>query len=104
MPEPERREFKNGDWTCLEFYTKTMLAEMDPETILKYLTKTFDGETEEYECSVDSIKEGVSKSRLKHDTKILLTNDYVSQLQVTFIRLVGSRAYAHSRLPFPFKL
>lgn len=104
MPELESREFIKGDWTCLEFYTKSMFEDMHSETILKYLTKTFDGETKGYECSIDSIKEGVSKSRLKHDTKTLLTDDYISQLQVAFIRLIGSRAYTHSRLPFPFKL
>lgn len=101
MPELESRKFINGDWTCLEFYTKTMLLEMDSETILKYLTKTFDGD---YKCSTDNIKEGVSKSRLKHDTKTLHSNDYISQLQVRFIRLVGSRSYTHSRLTFPYKL
>ena len=34
----------------------------------------------------------------------LAAGDFKSQLQVAFIRLIGSRAYTHSRLPFQFKL
>jgi len=38
------------------------------------------------------------------DTKTVFSDEYISKLQVRFVRLVGRKLYTHSVLPFPFKL
>jgi len=97
----DSRPFQSGNWTPVEFYTEQMMRDRYGELISDYLTKTLDGE---YEMEEEHIKEGVAKSQLGHDTKTMFSDDYITKLQVRFIRLVGKRIYTHSRLPFPFKL
>jgi hypothetical protein len=99
--ELESREFLSGNWTPVEFYTTNMWTERYEEKVTKYLVKTLTGE---YELEEHHIKEGIGKCQLGHDTKTLLSDDYITQLQVRFVRLIGKRAYTHSRLPFPSKL
>ena len=36
--------------------------------------------------------------------EILFDDDYITKLQVRFIRIIGKRLFSHSRLPFPHKL
>lgn len=101
MPELEQREFLSGNWTPIEFYTKTMIEDRYEEFIADYLIKTAEGE-----LAVDTqiIKEGVRKCQLKHDTKTLSDlKDYINKLHVLFVRLAG-RVYTHSRFPFPWSL
>ncbi len=97
----ESREFKSGNWTPVEFYTKKMINDRYEEHVTNYLLKTLDGE---YELEEKDIKEGVAKCQLGHDTKTVFSNAYISKLQVRFVRRVGKRLYTHSVLPFPFKL
>ena len=97
----ESREFKSGNWTPIEFYSKKMMKDRYEELIVDYLVKTLDGE---YALDEKYVKEGVAKCQLGHDTKAIFDDNYVTRLQVRFIRLVGKRLYTHSRLPFPFKL
>jgi hypothetical protein len=97
----ESREFKSGDWTPIEFYDEKMLRDRYEDLIVNYLTKTLGGK---YELEAKYIKEGVAKCQLSHDTKTVLSDDYISKLQVRFVRLVGRKLYTHSVLPFPFKL
>jgi len=101
LPEIEQREFKSGSWTPVEFYTKTMMMDRYEEVISNYLTKTIDGE---YELDEDSIKEGVVKCQLGHDTKSLHAESYINKLHVAFVRKAGRKVYTHSRFPFPWKL
>jgi len=101
LPELDKRDFKSGSWTPLEFYTKTMMEDRYEEQITKYLIKSMDGE---FELDSRVIQEGVCKCQLGHDTKSLHDESYVNSLHLAFIRLVGSRVYTHSRLPFPWKL
>ncbi len=97
----ESREFKSGDWTPIEFYDEKMLRERYEDLIVNYLTKTLDGK---YELEEKDVKEGVAKCQLGHDTKTVFSDEYISRLQVRFVRLIGKRLYTHSVLPFPFKL
>ena len=97
----ESREFISGNWTPVEFYTEQMISDRYNEQILNYLLKTLDGK---YEIEEKDIKEGVAKCQLKHDTKTIFSDDYISKLQVRFVRFVGRKLYTHSVLPFPFKL
>ena len=101
LPEIEQREFTSGNWTPIEFYTKTMMMNRYEEDISNYLTKTLDGE---FELDENSIKEGVVKCQLGHDTKSLHSESYINKLHVAFVRKVGRKAYTHSRFPFPWKL
>ena len=101
LPEIEQREFKSGSWTPVEFYTKTMMTDRYEEDITNYLTKTIDGE---FELDENSIKEGVVKCQLGHDTKSLHAENYINKLHVAFVRKAGRKAYTHSRFPFPWKL
>jgi len=101
MPELEQREFRKGDWTPIEFYTKSMIEDRYSEQIADYLIKTAEGELA---LDSDIVKEGVRKCQLSHDTKSLLDMDnYINKLHVLFVRLVG-RVYTHSRFPFPWSL
>ena len=97
----ESREFISGNWTPIEFYTEQMIYDRYKEQIANYLTKTLSGE---YELKNKYVKEGVAKCQLAHDTKTLFSKEYISMLQVRFVRLIGKRLYTHSVLPFPFKL
>lgn len=97
----ESREFMSGDWTPVEFYTEQMINDRYAEQVTNYLTKTLSGE---YELEKKYVKEGVAKCQLGHDTKTLFSKEYISMLQVCFVRLIGKRLYTHSVLPFPFKL
>ena len=97
----ESRTFGDGEWTPVEFYSKQMMQDRYEELIVDYLVKTLDGE---YVLDEKYVKEGVGKCQLGHDTKTVFSDDYISKLQVRFVRLVGKRLYTHSRLPFPFKL
>ena len=98
----EQRDFKSGSWTPLEFYTKSMMEERYSEEITNYLIKTFDGN---FVLDTNTIKEGVAKCQLGHDTKSLLNQeDYVNKLYLLFIRQIGGKVYTHSRFPFPWKL
>jgi len=97
----ESREFTSGNWTPVEFYTEQMISDRYNEQILNYLLKTLD---RKYKLKEMYIKEGVAKCQLKHDTKTIFSDDYISKLQVRFVRLVGRKLYTHSVLPFPFKL
>jgi len=97
----ESREFKSGDWTPIEFYDEKMLRERYEDLIVNYLTKTLGGK---YELEAKYVKEGVAKCQLGHDTKTVFSDEYISKLQVRFVRLIGKRLYTHSVLPFPFKL
>jgi hypothetical protein len=101
LPEIEQREFKSGSWTPIEFYTKTMMMDRYEEDISNYLTKTIEGE---FELDKNSIKEGVVKCQLGHDTKSLHNESYINQLHVAFVRKAGGKVYTHSRFPFPWKL
>jgi len=98
----EQRDFKSGNWTPLEFYTKTMMEERYSEQITDYLLKTLDGN---FVLDTNTIKEGVAKCQLGHDTKSLLNQeDYLNKLYLLFIRQVGGKVYTHSRFPFPWTL
>jgi len=97
----ESREFRSGNWTPVEFYTEQMIMNRYEEQIVSYLTKTLDGE---YELETEHIKEGVAKCQLRHDAKTMFSDNYISKLQVRFVRLIGKSLYTHSVLPFPFKL
>lgn len=101
MPELEQREFLRGNWTPIEFYTKSMLEDRYAEQITDYLLKTATGE---FVLDEKTIKEGVRKCQLSHDTKSLSkAGDYINMLHVLFVRLAG-RVYTHSRFPFPWSL
>ncbi len=101
MPELEQREFRKGNWTPIEFYTKSMIEDRYAEQIADYLIKTAEGELA---LDADIIKEGVRKCQLSHDTKSLLDmENYINKLHVLFVRLAG-RVYTHSRFPFPWSL
>ena len=97
----ESREFREGDWTPVEFYDQKLLEELYGEFITKYLLKTADGK---WKLDERSIKEGVAKNRIAHDTKTYFDDDELTRLQVKLIRLVGGKLYVHSRMPFPWKL
>ena len=97
----ESREFASGNWTPIEFYTEQMIHDRYKEQVANYLTKTLSGE---YKLKKKYVKEGVAKCQLGHDTKTLFSKEYISMLQVRFVRLIGKRLYTHSVLPFPFKL
>jgi len=97
----ESRTFQSGDWTPVEFYNETMIRERYDEKIVNYLTKTMSGD---YALKESTVKEGVTKCQIEHDTKTLYDDDYITKLQLRFIRMLGKRVYTHSRLPFPFKL
>jgi len=97
----ESREFKSGDWTPIEFYDEKMLRDRYEDLIVNYLTKTLNGK---YELEEKDVKEGIAKCQLRHDTKTVFSDEYISRLQVRFVRLVGKKLYTHSVLPFPFKL
>lgn len=97
----ESREFRSGNWTPVEFYTEKMINNRYEEQVTNYLIKTLDGE---YELEEKHVKEGVAKCQLGHDTKTVFSDNYISKLQVRFVRLIGKRIYTHSVLPFPFKL
>ena len=102
MPELEQREFRKGNWTPLEFYTKSMIEDRYAEYIADYLIKSAEGE---FALDTSIIKEGVANCQLGHDTKSLLDQDsYINKLHLLFIRKVGSRVYTHSRFPFPWSL
>jgi len=102
MSEIEQREFLSGSWTPLEFYTKTMMEDRYEEQVTKYLLKTVEGE---FVLDTNTIKEGVNKCQIGHDTKSLLDSEsYINKLHVLFVRLVGSRVYTHSRFPFSWSL
>jgi len=95
----ESRSFQSGDWTPIEFYTEAMIRERYDEKITHYLIKTFDGG---YALDEISIKEGVAKCQIGHDTKTLYASEKLAKLQMRFIRMVGRRVYTHSRLPVSF--
>lgn len=97
----ESREFKSGDWTPIEFYDEKMLRTRYKDLIVNYLTKTLGGK---YVLEKKYVKEGVAKCQLGHDTKTVLSDDYISKLQVRFVRSVGRQLYTHSVLPFSHKL
>ncbi len=97
----ESREFRSGNWTPVEFYTEQMFHDRYEEKVISYLTKTLDGK---YELEEKYVKEGIAKCQLGHDTKTVFSNDYISKLQVRFVRLVGKRLHTHSVLPFPSTL
>ncbi len=97
----ESREFRSGNWTPVEFYTEQMINDRYEEQVTNYLTKTLNGE---YELEEKYVKEGVAKCQLGHDTKTVFSDNYISKLQVRFVRLIGKRLYTHSVLPFRFKL
>ena len=101
LPEIDKREFKSGSWTPVEFYTKTMMTDRYEEDITKYLTKSLDGE---FELDENSIKEGAVKCQLEHDTKSLHSESDINKLHVAFVRKVGRKVYTHSRFPFSWKL
>lgn len=102
IQELEQRKFLSGSWTPLEFYTKTMMEDRYEEQITKYLLKTVEGE---FALDTNTIKEGVAKCQLGHDTKSLLDSEnYINKLHVLFVRKVGSRVYTHSRFPFSWSL
>ncbi|MDF1875790.1 hypothetical protein JHD48_08585, partial [Sulfurimonas sp. SAG-AH-194-I05] len=92
LPEIEQREFKSGSWTPVEFYTKTMMVDRYEEDITKYLTKSIDGE---FELDESTIKEGVVKCQLGHDTKYLHSESYINKLHLAFVRKAGRRVYTH---------
>ena len=100
LPELDKRKFKSGSWTPLEFYTKTMMEDRYEEQITKYLVKSMDGT---FELDNRTIQEGVCKCQLGHDTKTLHSKGYINALYLGFIRLIG-QVYTHSLLPFPHKL
>ncbi len=97
----ESREFMSGDWTPIEFYDEKMFRDRYEDLIVNYLTKTLDGK---YELEEKHVKEGVAKCQLGHDTKTVLSDDYISKLQVRFVRSIGRQLYTHSVLPFSHKL
>jgi len=97
----ESREFISGNWTPIEFYTEKMISNRYNEQIINYLLKTLDGK---YNLEERDVKEGVAKCQLRHDSKTMFNDDYISRLQVSFIRRIGKKLYTHSVLPFPFKL
>ena len=97
----ESREFRSGNWTPVEFYSEQMFSNRYEEHVINYLVKTLDGK---YELGEKDVKEGVAKCQLGHDTKTVFSDEYISKLQVRFVRLIGKRLYTHSVLPFPFKL
>lgn len=97
----ESREFRSGNWTPVEFYTEQMFNDRYEEHVINYLVKTLDGK---YVLEEKDVKEGVAKCQLGHDTKTVFSDEYISKLQVRFVRLIGKRLYTHSVLPFPFKL
>ncbi len=97
----ESREFRSGNWTPVEFYTEQMINDRYEEQVTNYLIKTLNGK---YELEESIVKEGVAKCQLGHDTKTVFSDNYISKLQVRFVRLIGKRLYTHSVLPFPFKI
>ena len=86
----ESREFRSGNWTPVEFYTEQMINTRYEEQVTNYLTKTLDGE---YALEAKHVKEGVAKCQLGHDTKSVFSDNYISKLQVYFVRLIGKRLY-----------
>lgn len=115
MPELERREFKDGDWTPIEFYGAKMLEERygenetdkgvgeEKDEKRKYENKITEYLTKIEKLDMKTIKEGVYKCQLRHDTKSMLNDNYINKLYLLFIRKIG-RVYTHSRFPFSWSL